>query len=80
MIVNVKKCNGEEMFYLSDLGLLDLTSMMGYLFASGVIKEWSIDEYKPEEISRPRNEWLYRLEKKYVQYGKVLSDSFIANN
>ena len=80
MIVNVKKCNGDEIQYVSDLGLLDLTSMMGYLFATGVIEDWSVDEYEPEDIIRSRNERLYKLEKKFVKNGKVFSDAFITNN
>ena len=77
MIVNVKKCNGDEIQYVSDLGLFDLTSMMGYLFASDVISDWSIDEYEVEDINRPRSEWLYNLEKRYVRTGEVLHDTTI---
>ncbi len=77
MIVNVKKRNGDEIQYMSDLGLLDLSSMMGYLFASDVISEWSIEEYEPDEVIRPRNEWLYNLEKRYVRTGEVFMDSAV---
>ena len=77
MIVNVKKCNGDEFQYMTDLGLLDLSSMMGYLFALNVISEWSIDEYTTEEMNKPRNERLYNLEKRYVKTGEVLTDSTI---
>lgn len=68
MIVNVKKCD-KELQYVTDLGLLDLTSMLGRLFASGVVKDWSIEEFTVEELKRPRNEWLYKLEEKYLKNG-----------
>lgn len=80
MIVYVKKRNNEEMYYVSDLGLLDLTSMLGHLFASGAIKDWRIEEFEVKELFRPRTDWLLKLEKRYVRNGKVLRDSFINAN
>ena len=77
MIVNVKKCKGDEIQYMSDLGLFDLTAMMGYLFASGVIESWNIEEYEPDELKRPRNEWLFNLEKKYIRNEKVTRDTTV---
>jgi hypothetical protein len=79
MIVNVKKCNGETVKYQSGLGLLDLTSLMGYLFATGVVEEWDIEEYEVDEAHQPRNDWMYTLERKFIKYGKVLSDTFVNN-
>ena len=80
MIVNVKKCNGEEVKYMSELSFLDFTSLMGYLFASDVIESWNIEEYEVEELFKPRNDCMYVIERKFITNGKVLSDVFIANN
>ena len=80
MIVNVKKCNGEETKYMSELSFLDFTSLMGYLFASGVIESWDIEEYEVGELFKTRNDCMYVIERKFITNGKILSDTFTANS
>lgn len=80
MNVIVKKCNGETANYMSELSFLDFTSLMGYLFATNVIESWEIEDYEVEELFNERNEWMYKLERKFIKNGKILSDSFINSN
>ena len=77
MIVNVKKCNGEEIEYLSDLGFLDLTALMGYLFAVNVIEDWRVEECNTGDIQRPRDKRLYSIEKKFIKNEEVIRDTTV---
>ena len=54
------------MEYESKLGLLDLTSLMGYLFGRNHITDWKILEYMADEITKERNEEQYNIEKNYI--------------
>lgn len=65
MYIKVQSEN-TTIFHNCELGLHDLTSLMGYLFGNNLITHWEILEYIPDEIYKKRNEEQYNIEKNYL--------------